>query len=315
VKLVKNPAFHAASTVKIDAIYHVPVEDPKTALTRFRSGELDVVVSLPSEQMESIARDFGSQLHLVQQIGLEYLAFNARRPPLSDARVRRALSMAIDRDLLTARLLRAGEPAAYCLVPPGVDHYPNPGCADFGSWPQSRRIEEARRLLAAAGYGPGGRPLAIRYRYNNADTQKKIAIAISAMWQPLGVRTELVTGDMKTHQQAIAQGDFDVARGSWYAEDRDAASFLELLDSRATALNISGYRSAPFDALLDRAADSADLAQRAALMSQAESLAMREQPLAPLYIYVGRRLIARRVQGWVDNPRGVHLNRYLWLKP
>jgi oligopeptide transport system substrate-binding protein len=169
--------------------------------------------------------------------------------------------------------------------------------------------------LAAAGYGPGGRLLAIRYRYNNADTQKKIALAVSAMWQPLGVRTELVTGDMKAHQQAIAQGDFDVARGSWYAEDRDAASFLELLDSRATALNVSGFRSATFDALLDQAGDSADLARRAALLSQAESLAMREQPLAPLYVYVSRRLIATRVQGWVDNPRGVHLNRYLWLKP
>jgi oligopeptide transport system substrate-binding protein len=135
------------------------------------------------------------------------------------------------------------------------------------------------------------------------------------MWQPLGVRTELVTGDLKAHQLAIQQGDFDVARASWYSEDRDAASFLELLDSHATALNISGFRDARFDALLDQAADSADLQKRAALMSEAESLAMREQPVAPLYIYVSRRLIATRVRGWVDNPRGVHLNRYLSLAP
>ena len=84
---------------------------------------------------------------------------------------------------------------------------------------------------------------------------------------------------------------------------------IPIVDSRP-----AGVRPAPFDALSDRAGDSANLAQRAALMSQAESLAMREQPLAPLYIYVSRRLIATRVQGWVDNPRGVHLNRYLWLQ-
>ena len=310
VKLVRNPYFAEASTVRLDAIYHVPIEDPKAALTRYRAGEIDIAVSLPSEQIDELRRDFGSQLHLVQQVGLEYYAFNTQRAPFNDARVRRALSMAIDRDVLSQRILRAGEPAAYCIVPPGVVNYVKAACADFGAWSAAVRASEARRLLAAAGYGPA-KPLTVRLRYNSSDTQRKIALAVSAMWQPLGVRTELLNSDLKTHQLALQQGDFDVARASWYAEDLDAISFLRLLDSRAPALDVSRYKEPRYEALLDRADQSADLAQRARTMASAEAMVMAQQPIAPLYYYVSRRLISPRVRGWVDNPRGVHVNRYL----
>lgn len=314
VKLLRNPRFHAAGSVRLDAMYHIPIEDPKVALNRFRAGELDIAVSLPSEQLEQLRKEFPKELHLVQQIGIEYYAFNTRRAPFNDVRLRRALSMAIDRDVLTQRILRGGEPAAWGLVPPGVRNYPKRGVADFASRAPKARLVEARRLLAEVGYGPG-KPLRIRLRYNNADTQKKIALAVAAMWQPLGVQTELITADLRTHQQALAQGDFDVARAQWYSEDSDAASFLGLLDGRAATLNVSGYRSTAFDAAIDRANDSAALDLRAAAMLDAETLAMREQPIAPLYVYVSRRLISQRVQGWVDNGRGVHVNRWLTVRP
>ncbi len=310
VKLLRNPRFHEAAQVQLDAVYHVPVEDPGAALRRFRSGELDIVVSLPSDQLATARRDFGNQLHLAQQIGLEYLAFNTRRGPTSDPRVRRALSMTIDRELLSKRILQAGEPAAYCVVPPGVVNYPNRSCAEFGAWPLARRLAEARTLLQAAGFG-AAKPLALRLRYSNSETQRRLALAIAAMWQPLGVRTELLTADLKAHQQALQQGDFDVARAAWYAEDRDPASFLALLDSRAGALNLSRHADPAYDALLDRGGASSDLVQRAALLAEAEARAMQSQPIAPLYYYVSRRLVSSRVRGWVDNPRGVHLDRYL----
>lgn len=187
VRLDRNPRFHEVAGVRLDAVYHVPVEDPGAALRRYRAGELDVVVSLPSEQIPTLRREYGTQLHLVQQMGIEYLAFNTRRPPFDDARVRRALSMAVDREILAAKILQAGEPAAFCLVPPGVVNYPAPGCADFGAWSQARRVEEARRLLESAGFGTR-RPLALRLRFANSETQRRLALAMAAMWQPLGVR-------------------------------------------------------------------------------------------------------------------------------
>jgi oligopeptide transport system substrate-binding protein len=310
VKLLRNPRFHAASSVAIDAVYHVPVEDPKSALLRYRSGELDVAVSIPSEQLDVLRRELGAQLRLVRGLGIEYLAFNLRKPELADPRLRRALSMAIDRELLSQRILRAGEPPAYGMVPAGLLNYPQPGRADFGAWPAPRRMAEARRLLAEVGVGPQ-RPLRLRFRVNNADLPRRVALAVAAMWQPLGVQVEVIAADLKSHQQAVQQADFDVARGAWYGEDRDAVSFLRLLDGRAGALNLSGYRNPAYDARLDEAEALADPVARARRLQAAEALAMQEQPLAPLYFYVSRRLVSPRVVGWVDNPRGVHLSRYL----
>jgi len=313
VRLLRNPRFHEAARVRLDAIHHVPIEDPKNAVVRYRAGELDVAVTLPSDQIDDIKRNFGSQLRLVTQLGLEYLAFNTRRGATADTRVRRALSMVIDRELIVARITRAGEPPAYCLVPLGALNYPVRGCADFKKMPKAQRVAEAQRLLTAAGYGPA-KPLSLRFRVNNSDTQRKVALAVSSMWQPLGVRVELIGSEMKAHQQALAQGDFDVARGAWYGEDRDALSFLRLLDGRAPALNISGFDNAEYQGLLDQADNTADLAARAVFLQKAEALAMREQPLAPIHVYVSRRLVSPRVTGWVDNPRGLHLNRYLSIR-
>lgn len=313
VRLVRNARFHGAASVKLDAVHHVPVEDPKSAVMRYRAGELDIVVMLPSEQLEELRRELPAHLRLQTQIGLEYLSFNARRGPTADPRVRRALSMAIDRELIVERIMRAGEPAAYCLVPLGVMHYPKRGCADFAEWSASQRLAEAKRLLVEAGFGPA-KPLRLRFRVNQSETQRRIALAVMSMWQSLGVRTELVGAEMRAHQQALAAGDFDVARGAWYAEDRDALSFLRLLDSRAEALNISGYDSAEFRRLLDAADSTADLATRAEWLRQAEALAMREQAIAPIHVYVSRRLVSPRVQGWENNARGLHLNRHLSLR-
>jgi oligopeptide transport system substrate-binding protein len=310
VRLKKNPRFHAASSVKLEAIYHVPVEDPSRGVVRYRAGELDILVTLPSEQLNQLRKDFGAQLRLREQIGLEYLAFNTRRGPTADPRVRRALSMAIDRERIVERITRAGEPPAYCLVPLGVVNYPARGCADFERWSMQERLRRAKDLLRAAGFGDGN-ALTLRFRVNNSDTQKRIALAVSAMWQALGVRTQIIGADLKSHQQALQQGDFDVARGVWYAEDRDALSFLRLLDARSPSLNISGFDDLAYQRLLDQADGSADLAQRANFMQAAEALAMREQPLAPIHVYVSRRLISPRVRGWQDNVRGLHLNRYL----
>lgn len=113
---------------------------------------------------------------------------------------------------------------------------------------------------------------------------------------------------------ALADGDFDVARAAWYAEDRDPLSFLRLLDARAPALNISRWTNRDYQQALDAADTTADLSVRARLLRQAEDLAMSEYPIAPIHIYVSRRLVAPRVNGWMNNARGLHLNRYLSIR-
>jgi oligopeptide transport system substrate-binding protein len=316
VKLVRNPRFHAARTVKLDAVYHIPIEDPNVALTRFRAGQLDIVVSLPSEKLDDARRDYPRELHLVPQIGLEYYVINNKRPPFNDLRVRRALSLAVDRDTLTRLVLRAGEKPAYCIVPSGVRNYRPQQCLSGAAMPpvMPARLQLAKQLLAQAGFAADN-PLHVNLHVNNNDTQKRIAVTIQAMWRAAGIRAQLLSSELKVHQTSMQQGDYDVARTQWYAEDRDAASFLELLDSRAAGINVSRYANAKFEALLDQADATADLTHRAELLLQAERLALQDQPLIPLYYYVSRRLISQRVVGWQDNVRGVHINRYFSLKP
>lgn len=212
--------------------------------------------------------------------------------------------------MLVRRILGAGEPAAFCLVPPGVRDYVHPQCPDSAPRAVEARRAEARSLLAAAGFGPQ-RPLTLSLRINQQDTQKKIALAMQSLWRSIGARTQIVSAELKVHQAALQQGDFAIARAAWYAEDRDPLSFLALLDSRSAGLNLSGYADPQFDALLDQANATVDLGARARLLASAEALMLAAQPVIPLYYYVSRRLVATHVHGWVDNPRGVHLSRYL----
>ncbi len=315
VKLARNPRFHDSANVKLDAVYHIPIEDPNVALKRYRSGELDIVVSLPSEAIDAAKRDFPRDLHLFQQIGLEYYVVNTQRSPFNDLRVRRALSLAIDRDTLTRLVLRGGERPAYCVVPPGVINYVALNCQRPGAAPATMpaRLSLARTLLAEAGFGPN-KALKVALRVNNNDTRKRIAVTIQAMWRAAGIDAQIQSSELKVHQSALQQGDFDVAHHSWYAENSDPASFLELLDSRAQGINVSRYRNRGFEVLLDQADNAADLGKRGELMNQAERMAIADQPLIPLYYYVSRRLISQRVVGWTDNPRGVHINRHFSLR-
>ncbi len=297
VKLVRNPAFHEASTVKLDAVYHVPVEDPKARrCAAFGRASSTSWSRCPRSRSSPSRRDFGSQLHLVQQIGLEYLAFNTRRPPFSDARVRRALSMAIDRELLTKRILRAGEPAAYCLVPPGVDQYPNPGCADFSSWPQPRRLDVARRLLAAAGYGPGGRALALRYALQQfRHAAPKMALAVSAMWQPLGVRTELRDrGHEGAPAGARAGGFRRGARVLVCGGSRSGLVPRRCSTAAPAALNLSGMPIRPTTPCSIGARRFRTTSCSAPLLAEAEAPGHAAQPIAPLYYYVSAAADRRR---------------------
>jgi oligopeptide transport system substrate-binding protein len=312
VKLQRNPRFHEAHTVRLDAVYHIPVEDPNVALTRFRAGELDIVVSLPSERIDDLRRDFKRELHLVPQIGLEYYAINTTRPPFNDVRVRRALSLAIDRDRLTRLVLRAGERTAFCVVPPGVVNYEPQRCGATAPT-AAGAAANARALLQQAGFSTA-RPLRFALRVNNSAMQRNVALSIQAMWRAVGIQAELLTAELKVHQAAQQSGDYDLARAQWYAEDRDARSFLQLLDSRSAGINVTRYRSVRFEALLDESDRTADLQARAQLMQRAEALAIADQALIPLYYYVSRRLISERVMGWTDNPRGVHINRYFSLR-
>lgn len=310
VKLVRNPKFFDAAKVQLDAVYHHPGEDANMSVRQFRAGEVDVVVTVPSEQLDYLKQELGSELHLVPGFGLQHYVFNTEEPPFDDVRVRRALAMAIDREILVNKITRSGERPAFGLVPPQVRHYPQTAKADFAEWSQAERARTAKTLLQAAGYGPGN-PLEVSLSYNTNEIHKRVALAVSAMWKAVGVKTRLTNKEAKVLLADMRNGNFEVGRYLWLGLTQDALSFLERLHGDAGPINQSRFNDPDYDKLLEQAVLTNDLSARAAMLHAAEVRALEAMPVIPLYFYAGRRLVSSRVTGWVHNSRGINLARDL----
>jgi oligopeptide transport system substrate-binding protein len=310
VKLIRNENFYDADNVSLDVVYHVPSEDINTAFRRFRAGELDALVLFPPEQLGYIQENMPDSLRVTPGLATEFYLFNTKRPPFDDVRVRRALSMAIDRDILVNRVLRTGEIPAYSYIPPTVDDYPERPEADFAKLSIEDRRDEAKRLLAEAGFGPDN-PLVVPIRYNTQELQARQAAAIAAMWRQVGVQAELVNTERRILAADRQNNNFEVARYLHVAGNYDAAAFILLLHSGLSSRDFTQYGNSTFNALFEAAWQINDPVARAAAVFEAESQALKDQPIIPLYYYNGRRLVRPYVKGWVDNYRGVYPSRWL----
>lgn len=314
--LVKNDNFHDAASVKIDREIVLPIEDRAAALLQFQAGEIDSYPDAPTEQIGYVRDKLKDALKLSPALGTYYFVFDTRRPPFSDARVRRALSMAVDRDFLAEKIWGGTMIPAYGLVPPGVADYGAPVLPDWRGLSLSAREARAKALLAEAGFGPGDKRLKVEIRYNSSENHKNTCVALADMWRRIGVETTLVNADAKSHFALLQNGgDFDVARAGWIGDYSDPQNFLALAEGDNAGLNYSHYSNRDYDALMRRAASERDLAGRARILAEAEAILLRDQPMMPLLFYISKNLVSPRLQGWRANILDRHLTRYLSLEP
>jgi oligopeptide transport system substrate-binding protein len=312
VKVFKNKHFHDADNVKLDAVIHYPAEDIATSMKRFRAGELDIVTAFPTQQLDWVRDNLPAALHITPTINLEAYLFNTSRAPLDDSRVRLALSMAINRELLVEKILRGGELPAYGIVPPAASHYPQHARAAFADLPYSQRLQRARGLLADAGFS-ADQPLQVELRLNASEIRRQIALATVSMWKQIGVQTTLLATEDKARLRDIRTGNYQIAASLRLSASADPYVFMQPFHSQAGPTNTTRYASEAFDRWLDSAAGTADLRRRADLLQNAEAELLAAQPMAPLYFYAAKKLISPRVQGWIDNPKGINPARYLSL--
>jgi oligopeptide transport system substrate-binding protein len=314
IRAVKNPDFYDAKSVSIDEVYYYPTEDRSAALRRFRAGELDINNDVPIDQIAWLKSNMPGELRLAPFLATYYYVYNMSKPPFNDKRVRVALSMLVDRETITDRILRTGDIPAYGVVPPGIANYDGGVKASFAVLDEAERIKRARALLADAGFGSGN-PLRVTLRYNTSENHKKVATAISAMWKRAGVQTELLNADVAVHYAALREGDFEVARASWVADYNDPQNFLILLSDKTWTINYSRYLNPIFDRYMIEASKAPDVRARAALLRKAEIAAIEDAPILPIYFYVSKNLVSTHVKGWVDNLENVHPTRFLSLQP
>jgi oligopeptide transport system substrate-binding protein len=317
IRLAKNPNFHDAANVKIDTVNFIPHPDLAAGARRFLAGELHVTTDIPADQIKFLRQRLGDQVKITPYLGTWYFAFNTEKAPFNDVRVRRALSMVIDRDFLAEQVWQETMVPAWSWVPPGIGNYvARPVEVDYKSKSAIEREDEAKRLLAAAGFGPGGKKLTVQIRYNTTDNNRASAVAIADMWKQIGVETTFINTDTRTHFAHLRdKGDFDVARAGWIGDYSDPQNFLFLLQSDNPGFNYARWSNAEFDKLMKDAAAETDIAKRAAVLAQAEALVAREHPFVGLLFYSNRNLISPKVEGFIPNLRGANPTRFVSLKP
>ena len=310
ISVEKNPEYYDADEVSLDGVNYFNTEDRNAAISRFRAGGLDIIRDYPSSRYQWLKKNLPQATHLSPMLGSYYYVLNARDGrPTADKRVREALNLVVRRKVLSEQIMAGSFKEAYSLVPPGTNHY-DVQHMDGVEGDYAERLAKAKQLIEKAGYGPD-HPLHLQLRYNTSDEHKKIAIALAAMWKPLGVEIEMTNAEATVHYQTIQAGDFDVARAGWIADYNDAENFLTLLRS-GVGNNYGAYSNPKYDKLLDQAAKTLDLDKREALLEKAENVALDDYALVPLLYYVTRNLVDPEISGWQDNAEDDHPSR--WVK-
>src|SRR3984893_3758035 len=314
--LVKNPYYYDAAHVALDAEIFYSLEDRSAALRRFMAGEIQSYDDVPVEQIGFVRRHLAEAFKVTPNLGSYFYAFDTRHKPFDDRRVRQALSMAIDREFLAERIWGGTMDPGYSFVPPGIASYGAPATVAWKDSDPFDREGEAKRLLAEAGFGPGGEKLAVEIRFNNSENHRATAVAIADMWKALGVETRLFATDATSHYAFLREKPaFDIARSGWFADYPDAQNFLFLGRSDNQALNAASFTNNSYDRLMYEAQLEGLPERRRAILHEAEALLLDEQPYLVLLTYMSRNLDSSKLKGFEANVLDNHPGRYISISP
>ena len=296
VTVKKNPNYWNAETVKLNEIHFYPVNDLITEERMFRSGQIHATLTgyTAIEKISWYKEQAPELIHIVPGYATYYYEFNTQRKPFDDVRVRRALAMALDRQLIIDKVAKGGQLPAFTLTPPGGAYTSPPGI-EFN-------VKKAKQLLTEAGYPNGEGFPNVELMYNTLENHRKIAIAIQQQWkQNLNVDIQLYNLEWKVYLEARDNHEHAIARAGWLADYMDPSNFLELMLSNS-GNNHTVWSNPEYDRLVAQAATMLEKNNRFDLYRQAEEILVNEVPIIPIYFYSDIHLVHPSVVGWQDNP-------------
>jgi len=310
ITVEKNPKFYDAANVKLDRVVFYPTTDPNAALKRFRAGEFDTQDGIPMDQLDWLKQNLPDTIQMTLYLGITYLVVNQSRKPFDDVRVREALNLAYDRETVTEKIIRFGEPPAYTFVPPGIANYPNNNSFAFKSMSYPDRLKRAQDLMRQAGYGPDKR-LRTTYSIFNTPDAKRVASVAQQMWKQIYIDIDLVQSEVAVNYKKLETGDYDIGGAGWIADYNDAYNFLYLLMSNNGGFNYGRYHNAKFDELMAQSNLEPDAVKRGQIMSEAEAIALKDFAWVPTRYPVTSNLVRPYVKGWKPNNRDFHRMRFV----
>lgn len=309
---VRNPHYWDNANTVINKVTYLPIRSEASDVNRYKAGEVDIVYTLPINQFSQLQKTLGSEVNVSPQLATYYYEFNTTRAPFNDVRVRRALNMALDKDIIAGKVLGQGQRPAWVFSQPEIGGVKLHG-PDYASWPLEKRLVEAKKLLAEAGFSES-HPLTFNLLYNTSESHQRIAIAAASMWKKnLGVEAKLQNQEWKTMLDTMHTGNFDVVRYAWIADYDDASTFLNTFRT-GDSENTAKYSNPDYDSALRDAAKVLDPAQRASDYQKAEDLLGRDVPAIPVYHYVRTHLVKPWVGGFTPDRLGYYYTKDMYIK-
>lgn len=296
ITLQRNPTYFDNAKTSIEKAIFLPVVG-QAEYNEYRTDAIDIAMNAPPEQYQNIKSIYKDEMHSVPALCTFYYEVNHKAPMFTDPRVVKALSMALDRNILTDKVLGRGEKPTYQLTPPYTKNM-SEAPIEWKNWDMNKRVTEAKKLLAEAGYTPA-HPLKFEFLYNTNETAKRLVNASAALWKErLNVEVTTINQEPKTIFIAARSGKYHMSFNGWCADYNDPSSFLNAFKSKSD-YNTGKFNSVEFDQTMAQTlADGVSAEQRSKLYQQAEQILDKEGATIPIYNRVNIRLIKPYIEGY-----------------
>ncbi|NIG74293.1 oligopeptide ABC transporter substrate-binding protein OppA [Klebsiella sp. Ap-873] len=308
----RNKQYWDDAHTVINKVTYLPVTSGTADINRYKAGEIDITYTVPETLFASLKKSIPDQVHITPYLSTYYYEFNTTKAPFNDPRVRLALNLALDKDIIAGKVLGQGQKPAWLVSQPkigGITLKP----AEYGSWSHDKRVAEAKKLLAEAGFNEK-HPLQFNLLYNTSESHQRIAIAASSMWKKnIGVEAKLQNQEWKTMLDTKRTGNYDLVRYGWIADYDDAATYLNNFRT-GDSQNSSKYSNPAYDEIIAKASQATTQEERAKYYQQAEDILAKDVPTIPIYHYVKVQLVKPYVGGYAPSTLGKYLTQDLYIK-
>lgn len=309
ILMSKNPNYWNADAIKLDGIKWNLIEDPNASYSAYQTGEVLFIKDVPTEEIPSL--EGNPEFYVDPIIGTYYISLNLQREPFDDANVRKALSLAIDREYVAGTLMQGTYSAASNFMGPGwIDtdgsqfmDKANGGQPYIDTTNHEANLEEAKQLLADAGYPDGEGLPAITYSTNDTAYHKVVAEYLQQAWAEIGVDLTVEIVEWASFTPMRRNGDFDSSRNGWVGDYSDPSNMLELFYT-TNGNNDGKFSNADFDAAIELSRTSLDPAERSEALHTAEDILMEQAGCVPLAYYNDFWLQSDKITGSWHSPYG-----------
>ncbi len=308
IRLLRSETYWNRKEIQLGIVDALSIDAVTTAFNLYMTGKVDWVTEAPPPALRILLKEDPPRNDLSPSAWLSsyFYLINTTRKPLDDLRVRKALSLAIDREELVTKLLAAGEMPAFSLVPPGIAGYQPQASAP-------ENADEARRLLAEAGYPQGKGFPRIDILYNTHEAHQSIAELIRKQWQQeLGISVKTRNEEWASYLSSQRQKQYNICRRGWIGDYADPNTFLDMYVTNGEQNN-TGWSSPEYDRLIEEARREQDSSKRMQMLAQAERLLMDDLPILPIYHYVSKNLVKPHVRGFYNNIQDFHPIWAIWI--